>query len=153
VDFEWIRWDLKPGMEIPWRFPLPGFLARTDFPPMNPFLLTTIHLAGALGLFTALGAIITAGSDGAPKWANILHGVSLLVLLLFGLHMLFGPPMKWAANAPGGWWHAKVVIWLFLGAVPALAKRKVLPVPALLGLVIVAGAGAGFLGLAKNMAF
>ena len=120
---------------------------------MNPYLLTTLHLAGALGLFTALGAIINAGSDGAPKWANILHGVSLLVLLLFGLHMLFAPPMKWAANAPGGWWHAKVVIWLFLGAVPALAKRKVLPAPALLGLVIAAGAGAGFLGLAKNMAF
>jgi len=132
---------------------LPGFSARTDFPQMNPFLLTTLHIAGALGLFTALGAIITAGSEAPPKWAHMLHGISLLVLLLLGLHMLFGPPLKWASAAPGGWWHAKIVIWLFLGAVPALAKRKVLPAPALLGLVIAAGAGAGYLGMAKNMAF
>jgi len=116
---------------------------------MNPLLLKTLHLAGALGVFTAMGAIIAAAGEGTKKWANILHGVSLLLLLLIGLHMLFAPPLKWAANAPGGWWHAKVVIWLFLGAAPALAKRKVLPAPALLGLVLAAGVTAAYLGIAK----
>jgi hypothetical protein len=112
---------------------------------MNPLLLKTLHLAGALGVFTAMGAIIAAAGEGTKKWANILHGVSLLLLLLIGLHMLFS--MKLAGT--GGWWHAKIVLWLFLGAAPALAKRKVLPAPALLGLTLAAGIGAAYLGLAK----
>ncbi|MCW1885929.1 hypothetical protein OKA04_14415 [Luteolibacter flavescens] len=116
---------------------------------MNPFLLKTLHLAGALGVFTAMGAIIAASGENTKKWANILHGVSLMLLLLIGLHMLFGPPFKWATNAPGGWWHAKIVLWLVLGAAPALAKRKVMPAPALLGVVLLSGIGAAYLGLAK----
>jgi hypothetical protein len=124
---------------------LPEIPARPDFAAMNPLLLKTLHLAGALGVFTAMGAIIAAAGEGTKKWANILHGVSLLLLLLIGLHMLFS--MKLAGT--GGWWHAKIVLWLFLGAAPALAKRKMLPAPALLGLTLAAGIGAAYLGLAK----
>jgi len=110
---------------------------------MNPFLLKTLHLAGALGVFTAMGAIIAAAGEGTKKWANILHGISLLLLLLMGFAMLKKPPMDQY------WWMVKIVIWLFLGAAPALAKRKVLTAPALLGLVLVAGTAAAYLGLAK----
>lgn len=113
---------------------------------MNPLLLKTLHIVGALGVFTAMGAIIAAAGEGAAKkWAGALHGISLLLLLLVGLHMLFS--MKLAGT--GGWWHAKIVLWLVLGAAPALAKRKVLPAPALLGLILVIGAAAAYLGLAK----
>jgi len=112
---------------------------------MNPLLLKTIHVAAALGVFTAMGAIIAAAGEGTRKWANILHGISLLLLLLLGLHMLFS--LKLAST--GGWWHAKIVLWLFLGAAPALAKRKVIPAPALLGLILVGGAAATYLALAK----
>lgn len=112
---------------------------------MNPFVLKTLHIAGALGVFTAMGAILAGTCEKCKKMAAILHGVSLLLLLLIGLHMLFS--MKLAGT--GGWWHAKIVLWLFLGAAPALAKRKVLPAPALLGLTLAAGIGAAYLGLAK----
>lgn len=116
---------------------------------MNPIVLKTLHIAGALGVFTAMGAILAGACDKCRKMATILHGVSLLLLLLMGLHMLFAPPLKWASAAPGGWWHAKIVLWLFLGAAPALAKRKVLPTPALMGLTLAAGIAAAYLGLQK----
>ena len=111
---------------------------------MNPFLFKTLHLAGALGVFTALGAIILGFSENHRKTAFILHGVSLLLLLLVGLHMLFSMDLV----KTGGWWHAKIVLWLVLGAAPAFAKRKVMGAPALLGICLAAGVAAD-LGLAK----
>lgn len=110
---------------------------------MNPFILKTIHLAGALGLFTAMGAIVAGASGKNAKAASILHGISLLLLLLLGFAMLKKPPMDQQ------WWMVKLAIWLFLGAAPALAKRKVLPAPALLGLCLLGGVAAAYLGLAK----
>lgn len=115
----------------------------TKLPAMNPLVLKTIHLAGALGVFTAIGAIFLGASDQHKKAASMLHGISLLLLLLLGFAMLKKPPMDQQ------WWMVKVVIWLFLGAAPALAKRKVLPAPALLGLCLAGGVFAAYLGLAK----
>jgi hypothetical protein len=119
---------------------LPEIPAGPDFAAMNPLLLKTLHLAGALGVFTAIGAIVAGTCEKSKKFA-----FALLLLLLMGLHMLFS--LKLAGT--GGWWHAKIVLWLFLGAAPALAKRKVLPAPALIGLTLAAGIGAAYLGLAK----
>ncbi len=112
---------------------------------MDPFLFKTLHIAGALGVFTAIGAILAGSCDKCKKMASILHGVSLLLLLLVGLHMLFSLQLV----KTGGWWHAKIVLWLVLGAAPALAKRKVMPAPALLGLCLATGIAAAYLGLAK----
>ena len=119
----------------------PGRL--TKLPAMNPLVLKTIHLAGALGVFTAIGAIFLGASDQHKKAASMLHGISLVLLLLLGFAMLKKPPMDQQ------WWMVKVVIWLFLGAAPALAKRKVLPAPALLGICLAGGVIAAYLGLAK----
>ena len=69
--------------------------------------------------------------------------VSLLLLLLLGFAMLKKPPMDQQ------WWMVKVVIWLFLGVAPVLAKRKVLPASALIGLSLASGVLAAYLGLAK----
>lgn len=110
---------------------------------MEPFLSNAIHVTAALGVFTALGAICLGGAGG--KGASMLHGISLILLLLVGLHMLMSRELV----ASGGWWHAKIVLWLVLGAAPALAKRKVLPAGVLLGICLAAGAAAAYLGLAK----
>jgi hypothetical protein len=110
---------------------------------MNPLVLKTLHLAGALGVFTAMGAVLAGASGPHKKWASMLHGVSLLLLLLLGFAMLRKPPMDQQ------WWMVKVAIWLFLGVAPVLAKRKVLPAPALLALCLVGGVAAAYLGLAK----
>lgn len=108
---------------------------------MDPFLLKTLHLAGAFGLFTSLGASLLAGSG--KKAASILHGVSLLLILLVGFAMLKKPPMDQS------WWMMKLGLWLFLGVAPVLAKRKVLPAWLVLMLSIAAAVTAAWLGLKK----
>lgn len=112
---------------------------------MDPFLLKTLHIAGALGVFTSIGAIVAASDDKNRKMASALHGISLLLLILVGLHLLFSQQLV----KTGGWWHAKIVIWLFLGAAPALVKRKVMPSGSVLGICLALGIAAAYLGLAK----
>ncbi|MEX1116541.1 MAG: hypothetical protein WEB53_14935 [Akkermansiaceae bacterium] len=108
---------------------------------MDPALLKTLHLAGTFALFTSLGATLLAGSG--KKGASILHGISLLLILLVGFAMLKKPPMDQS------WWMIKIGLWLFIGVAPALAKRKVLPAYVVLVLCIAAAVGAAWLGLRK----
>ncbi len=110
---------------------------------MSLFLIQALHVAAALGVFTALGAICLADKPG--KGATILHGISLVLLLLVGLHLLVSQELL----KSGGWWHVKILLWLVLGAAPALARRKLLPPAALLGILLALGALSAFLGLAK----
>lgn len=108
---------------------------------MDPFILKTLHLAGAFGLFTSLGATLLAGTG--KKSASILHGISLLLIVLVGFAMLKKPPMGQS------WWMIKLGLWLFLGVAPVLAKRKVLPAWLVLTLSIAAAVTAAWLGLRK----
>jgi hypothetical protein len=108
---------------------------------MDPLLLKTLHLAGVIGLFTSLGATLLGGSG--KKGASILHGISLLFILLIGFAMLKKPPMG------ESWWMIKLGLWLFIGAAPALAKRKVLPSSVVLILCIAAAVTAAWLGLTR----
>ncbi|MCH7225547.1 hypothetical protein [Haloferula sp. A504] len=112
---------------------------------MSYFLFQTLHVAGVLGVFAALGAICLGDSEKHRKMATILHGASLLVVLLFGLHLLFSLKL----TGSGGWWHVKILLWLVLGVAPALSRRKVLPPGILLGICLALGTVAAFLGLAK----
>ena len=108
---------------------------------MDPFILKTLHIAGVIGLFTSLGATLLGGSG--KKGASILHGVSLLFILLIGFAMLKKPPMG------ESWWMIKLGLWLFIGAAPVLAKRKVLPSSVVLILCIAAAVAAAWLGLRR----
>jgi hypothetical protein len=108
---------------------------------MLPIILKLLHLAGVFALFTSLGATLLAGSG--KKAASILHGVSLLLILLVGFAMLKKPPMDHS------WWMIKLGLWLFLGVAPVLAKRKVLPAWLVLVLSIAAAVPAAWLGLKK----
>lgn len=104
-------------------------------------MLKTLHVAGVIGLFTSLGATLLAGSG--KKSASILHGVSLLLILLVGFAMLKKPPMGQS------WWMIKTGLWLFLGLAPLLAKRKVLPAWLVLTLSLAAAIAAAWLGLRR----
>ena len=108
---------------------------------MDPILLKTLHLAGVFGLFTSLGATLLAGSG--KKGASILHGISLLLILVVGFAILKKPPMDQS------WWMIKLGLWLFIGAAPVLARRKVLPISVVLVLCIAAAVAAAWLGLRK----
>ena len=92
-------------------------------------------------MFTALGAILLGGSG--KKGASVLHGISLVFILLVGFAMLKRPPMGQS------WWMIKLGLWLFIGVAPVLAKRKVLPASVVLCLCLVAAVAAAWLGLAK----
>lgn len=108
---------------------------------MDIYLLKTLHIAGVIALFTSLGATLLAGSG--KKGASILHGVSLLLILLVGFAMLKKPPMGQS------WWMIKLGLWLFLGVAPVLSKRKVLPSSVVLILCVLAAMTAAWLGLKK----
>ncbi len=114
-----------------------------DLPPptMDPFLLKTLHLAGVFALFTSLGAVLLGGSG--KKGASMLHGISLLLIMAVGFAMLKNPPLGQF------WWVIKLAMWVFLGAAPVLAKRKVLPATLVMILCIAAAALAAWLGLRK----
>lgn len=108
---------------------------------MDLLLLKTLHIAGVIALFSSLGAV-TLGSSG-KKGASMLHGISLILILLIGFAMLKKPPMGQY------WWMAKLGLWVVLGVAPVLSKRNLLPAPAVLGLCIAAATAAAWLGLAK----
>ncbi len=108
---------------------------------MDLILLKTLHIAGVIGLFTSFGATLLAGSG--KKSASALHGISLLLIAVVGFAILKKPQMDQY------WWMVKLALWLFLGAAPVLAKRKVLPTWLVLVLCIAAGICAAWLGLRK----
>lgn len=108
---------------------------------MDPLLLKSLHLLGVFALFASLGATLLAGSG--KKSASMLHGISLVFILLVGFAMLKKPPMDQY------WWMAKIGLWLFIGLAPALSKKKVLPAWVVLTLTLVAATAAAYLGLYK----
>ena len=110
---------------------------------MHLVLYKTLHITGVLMLFTSLGVVLAESSPGCKKRATIVHGISLLLIAGMGFAMLKKPPMD------QHWWMVKTLIWLFLGAVPVLAKRSPIPRPLLLMLSLVAGASAAYLAIAK----
>lgn len=107
----------------------------------DPFLLKTLHLVAVFALFASLGAIFLGGSG--KTGASMLHGISLLLLIAIGFAMLKKPPMNQY------WWMIKLGMWVFLGAAPVLAKRKVLPGAVLLILCLAAAGLAAWLGLRR----
>lgn len=112
---------------------------------MDLNLLKVIHLAGALGVFTAMGAIALGAQDSQRKVASMLHGISLLLLLLAGFAILKKPPMD------VHYWKIKIVLWLFLGVAPVLARRKLMPPAVLLLLTLAVGILAAYLGVTKSI--
>lgn len=109
---------------------------------MDAFAFKVIHLAGVIGLFTALGSIITSGKDGKNKLGGILHGISLILIFIGGFGMIgmlkYGFP----------WWViVKLVIWLAMGAMLSVGKRELLPRPATFGIVLALGIAAAYLGI------
>lgn len=108
---------------------------------MDLLLLQTLHVAAAFALFASLGASLLAGSRGNS--ASMLHGISLVLILLIGFAMLKKRPMDQQ------WWMVKLGLWLFIGVAPVLAKRKLLAPWMVFVLCLAAATAAAYLGIRK----
>ena len=107
----------------------------------DPFLLKSLHIAGALALFSSLGAALLGSAN--RKLTGMLHGISLLIVLGVGFAMLKKPPMD------QGWWMVKILAWLALALAPLAARRKWLPSAAIWMLCLACAGVAAWLGLRK----
>ncbi len=105
---------------------------------MDPFTYKLIHVVGIIVLFVSLGAMLGAGKS--LKVAAAGHGIGLVLILVSG----FGLQAKLNLGFPV-WMMGKLAIWLALGAVMVLIKRKVLPVPAVAAVVIALGTVAAWI--------
>ncbi|MDX9730947.1 MAG: hypothetical protein RBT63_04165 [Bdellovibrionales bacterium] len=104
-----------------------------------------LHLTALITLFTSLGAIALVAKE-KRKPFMILHGVSTLVMLVAGFGLLARIGM---AKEFGTWVWLKLIIWLALGAMPVVLRKKPnLTLPVLL-FSIALGAAAGSMALFK----
>ena len=106
-----------------------------------------LHLAGLMALFLGLGGLLAVQGHGNPptrKLVSIFHGTGLLLLLLGGFGML----AKLKLGFPG-WAIAKMVVWLAMGGMLVLGKRRVFSPAVTWVLAIILGILAAWLGLTK----
>lgn len=105
-----------------------------------------LHLVGLMCVFISIGGAFALGSGPNParKLVSMLHGVGLLVLLVSG----FGILAKLKLGFPN-WIMVKLVIWLGLGVLVTAFKRRWLTPGVCLGLGLVLGSAAAFLGVYK----
>ncbi len=85
-----------------------------------------MHFLGIFMVFSALGGQIVQSMNGGDakqmpgrKWMAIFHGLGLLIVLVAG----FGMIAKAGYGFPG-WVIGKLVVWVVLGGIGAVAARK-----------------------------
>jgi len=86
----------------------------------------TVHLLGVITLVVGLGGLIVHYAQGGESkvWRRrlaITHGLGLVMILVAGFGLL--AKLHLMASLPG-WAIGKVVIWLLLGGIIALIRRK-----------------------------
>lgn len=102
-----------------------------------------IHLIGLIFVFIGFGGLLS--QDGARK-AMMWHGIGLVISLVSGFGML--AKMGIMGSMPVWVW-IKIALWLVLGFLPVLAKRRVLPAKTVVLIAAVVGAGLAYLGYFK----
>lgn len=111
-----------------------------------------LHLVGVFMIVISLGGILMraiSGETTPSRWrmpAAITHGVGMLFVLIGGFGMLarLGIISGWPA-----WVWVKLVIWLLLGAMIALAKRIPAQGKLFWWLIILLAGVAAWLGINK----
>jgi len=102
-----------------------------------------LHLIGLILVFIGIGGMLS--SEGAKK-AMMWHGIGLLISIVSGFGMLaklgiMGTMPVWA-------W-IKIGLWLVLGFLPVLAKRRVIATPLVVLIAAITGAVLAYLGYFK----
>lgn len=112
---------------------------------MDPSLYKFIHYIGIFFLLSGLGGYLFS-ENGTNKLAGTSHGIGLLLILLGGFGMA-----KHEAIGFSSWFLVKVVIWLVLGAMIVVAKRKLMPPVAAWLFVVILMSIAAYLGFANSV--
>jgi hypothetical protein len=102
------------------------------------------HLVGLILLFVGFGALASGNRKGM-----MYHGIGLLILLIAG----FGIIAKLKIPYTSHFIIAKGVIFLILGFLPVLIKKKTLSAGAVMWIAIVLGGCAAYLGYTKTLPF
>jgi hypothetical protein len=87
-----------------------------------------LHFAALFLTFVALGALSGQAARGGPREAWVgrrallgLHGIGLTLGLISGFGLLARLGLT---GAPPGWAWAKLLVWIALGAAPAVFSRS-----------------------------
>lgn len=115
---------------------------------MDAQIYKFLHLVGLIIFLLGLGGAIAATKETFKPYA-ILHGVGLFVMLLGG----FGMQAKYQYDILSPGLVTKLLIWLLLGGLLVVAKRRVLPKTVLWAVIIALASIASYLGLFKVLPF
>jgi hypothetical protein len=118
---------------------------------MSLIAYKTIHIISIMLLFTAFGGLLLAARAGVTtgvsrKLAGMTHGIALVLILVSGFGALAKIGMSNPAIWPGWLW-AKVLIWLFFGAVIVVIRRAPQSTPILWWVLPLLGGIAVYLAL------
>jgi len=109
-----------------------------------------LHLLGMILLFVSLGGVIIQAKLGGKGGRAMLvagHGTGLLVMLVAGFGML----AKGGETGLPGWVIVKLVVWLVLGAITVVIKRKAEAAGLWYATVVGLGLVAVFMGIYKPL--
>lgn len=102
-----------------------------------------LHIVGLILVFIGFGGLLSSeGARKAMKW----HGIGLVISLVSGFGMLAKMGIM---SAMPVWVWIKIALWLVLGFLPMLAKRRVLSAQVVVLIAIVVGAVLAYLGYFK----
>jgi hypothetical protein len=102
-----------------------------------------LHLLGLIFVFVGFGGLL---SPERARSSMMWHGIGLVISLISGFGML--AKMGIMGSMPLWVW-IKIALWLVLGFLPMLAKKKILRGPSVVKLAILVGAALGYLGYFK----
>jgi hypothetical protein len=102
-----------------------------------------LHLIGLILVFVGIGGLLS--SEGAKK-AMMWHGIGLVISFISGFAML--SKMGFMSPMPK-WVMIKIALWLVLGFLPVLAKRRVVTASVVVMLAVIVGAALAALGYFK----
>ena len=99
-----------------------------------------LHIVGLILVFIGFGALLSSeGAKSSMKW----HGTGLLISLASGFGML---AKMGIFSAMPVWVYIKLGLWLVLGVLPVLAKRRVVKPVVVVVVATIIGVFLAFLG-------
>lgn len=110
---------------------------------MPPHIYHILHLIGVIFLFVGIGGLLSANGNTRSTMKH--HGIGLLILLIAG----FGLIAKLKLSYTSPWVIGKLIIWIALGGLPVLARKRSLQPSVIVLIAIALGGVAAYLGYLK----